>query len=124
NIERTRSGDQNVTDRNNRTDDGNVTNRNRGTDGNTNRSDHNRNVYHDGDDLTEDVKNQIADIVQSVDRDINNVYVTTSPDFVNLSEQYSTDLDEGRPVRGFFDQIGNAIERIFPQDRGKGNHTR
>lgn|SRR5690625_116275 len=82
-----------------------------------------QNDRHD-DDLTDEVKEQVADIVQSVDDNIDNVYVTTSPDFINLSQQYADDLDAGKPVRGFFDQIGDAIERIFPQERTEGRHTR
>lgn len=70
-----------------------------------------------GEELTNEVKSEIKDIVRSVDRDIDNVYVTTNPDFVDLTNNYIQDLDEGRPVRGLFDQIGNAIERLFPQDR-------
>lgn len=110
NVDRTRAGNQdNITNQNNR-------------DNRDNRSNRADGVFEDGDDLSEDVKNKVANIVQSVDSNIDNVYVTTSPDFVDLSERYANDLDAGRPVRGFFDQIGNAIERIFPQDRG--NFTR
>lgn len=71
----------------------------------------------ESDELTDEVKNQIADIVQEVDNNINNVYVSTSPDFVDLTENYVNDMDDGKPVRGFFDQIGNTIERIFPQNK-------
>jgi len=69
------------------------------------------------DDLTADIENEIADIVQSVDNNIDNVYVSTSPDFFDLADNYVDDMDNGRPIRGFFDQIGNTIERIFPQNR-------
>src|SRR5690625_1767628 len=71
----------------------------------------------DGEELTNEVKNQITDIVQSVDNNIDNVYVSTSPDFFDLANNYVDDMDNGRPVRGFFDQIGNTIERIFPQNK-------
>src|SRR5699024_7656998 len=57
------------------------------------------------------------EIVQDVDGDIDNVYVSTSPDFLDLVGNYSDDMDNGKPVRGFFDQIGNTIERIFPQSK-------
>lgn len=70
----------------------------------------------DGEELTLEVKNKISDIVQDVDSTIENVYVSTSPDFFDLTNNYADDLDAGRPVRGFFDQIGNTIERIFPQN--------
>lgn len=67
--------------------------------------------------VTDDVKNKIADIVQDVDNNIDNVYVSTSPDFFNLANNYVNDMNNGKPVRGFFDQIGNTIERIFPQNK-------
>lgn len=69
------------------------------------------------DELSDEVKDQIADIVQSVDSNIDNVYVTTNPDFADLTDNYMNDLNEGAPVRGFFDQIGNMIERVFPQNQ-------
>lgn len=77
----------------------------------------NRRGNMDGEELTNEVKNQITDIVQSVDNNIDNVYVSTSPDFFDLANNYVDDMDNGRPVRGFFDQIGNTIERIFPQNK-------
>lgn len=73
-------------------------------------------VTEDGE-LTEDVKKEISDIVQSVDNDIDDVYVSTNPDFFDLANNYATDLDDGRPVEGFFSQIGNMLERLFPQNR-------
>lgn len=84
---------------------------------NNNNRNNNNNNNDNGEELTDEVKSEIKDIVQSVDRDIENVYVTTNPDFVDLTNNYIQDLDEGRPVRGLFDQIGNAVERLFPQDR-------
>jgi|SRR5690625_1642106 len=71
----------------------------------------------ESDEVTDDVKNKIADIVQDVDNRIDNVYVSTSPDFVDLSSNYVRDMNDGKSVRGFFDQIGNTIERIFPQNK-------
>lgn len=70
----------------------------------------------DGEELTDDVKKEISDIVQSVDNNIDNVYVTTNPDFADLVNNYTSDFNNGKPVRGLFDQIGNAIERLFPQN--------
>lgn len=71
----------------------------------------------ESDDVTDDVKNKIADIVQDIDSDIDNVYVSTSPDFVDLTGNYVDDMNNGKPIRGLFDQIGNTIERIFPQNK-------
>src|SRR5699024_4583672 len=86
----------------------------------TNQTDTDRNVQNrdtQGEELTDDVKRQISDIVKDLDKDIDNVYVTTSPDFFNLSNDYADDFQNGRPVEGFFDQIGNMIERVFPQNK-------
>ncbi|MUK88785.1 YhcN/YlaJ family sporulation lipoprotein [Ornithinibacillus sp. L9] len=70
-----------------------------------------------GDELTDEVKDQIGDIVKSVDNDIDNVYVSTNPDFVDLTNNYVNDMNNGEPIEGFFDQMGNMIERLFPQNR-------
>jgi len=68
-----------------------------------------------GDEISEDVKKKVSDIVKETDKSIENVYVTTSPDFFNLTTDYVDDFQNGRPVEGFFDKIGNMIERVFPQ---------
>lgn len=70
-----------------------------------------------GDNLTDDVKSRIGDIVKSVDNNIDNVYVSTNPDFFDLTNNYVDDMEEGRPIRGFFDQFCNMVERLFPQNR-------
>ncbi len=86
--------------------------------GTRNINDGNQNRNRDeGAELTDEVKDKIADIVQSVDNDIDNVYVTTNPDFADLTNDYMNDFNEGKPIRGFFDQIGNMIERVFPQNK-------
>lgn len=73
-------------------------------------------IGHD-DDISDHVKSDIADIVRSVDRDIDNVYVSTNPDFVDLTNSYIDDVNAGHPIRGFFDEMGDMIQRIFPQNR-------
>ncbi|MFD1849968.1 YhcN/YlaJ family sporulation lipoprotein [Oceanobacillus bengalensis] len=83
---------------------------------NNNRGQRNDNNTFD-DELSDEVKEKIGDIVKSVDRDIDNVYVSTNPDFFNLTNNYAEDVDRGEPIEGFFDQFSNMIERIFPQNR-------
>lgn len=82
----------------------------------TNR-DTNRGTRDNGEELTDEVKEKIGDVVKSVDRDIDNVYVSTNPDFIDLTNNYVDDVNNGEPVEGFFDQMGNMIERLFPQNR-------
>lgn len=69
------------------------------------------------DHVSDELKSEIADIVRSVDDDIDNVYVSSNPDFVDLTNSYINDVNAGHPVRGFFDEIGDMIQRIFPQNR-------
>ncbi|WP_188384165.1 YhcN/YlaJ family sporulation lipoprotein [Ornithinibacillus halotolerans] len=77
----------------------------------------NNNGNNKGNKLTDDVKKRISEIVQSVDNSIENVYVSTNPDFLNLANNYADDIDNGEPIEGFFEEFGNMIERIFPQNR-------
>ncbi|RYG72888.1 YhcN/YlaJ family sporulation lipoprotein [Lentibacillus lipolyticus] len=70
-----------------------------------------------GDEITDKVKQEISRIVKSVDSDVDNVYVSTNPDFFDLAGNYADDADNGEPVEGLFDQIGNTIERVFPQNK-------
>jgi len=102
-----------------RLDAGNESDRNRDNARNTknnNNKDNNNNNNND-EELTEDMKERIADIVRSVDNDIENVFVSTNPDFYNLTTNYVDDVDGGRPIEGFFTQFENMIERLFPQNR-------
>ncbi|GAB2534040.1 YhcN/YlaJ family sporulation lipoprotein [Gracilibacillus alcaliphilus] len=69
--------------------------------------------------LDDDTKKKITDVVKSVDSDIDNVYISTNPDFFELSGQYINDMENGQPVEGFFGRIGNMIERVFPDDRAR-----
>lgn len=79
----------------------------------------NGNMNNEGDEVTDDVKQQISKIVKSVDNNIDNVYVSTNPDFLDLTGNYVDQMDNGKPVRGFFDQFGNMVERLFPQDKNR-----
>lgn len=85
------------------------------TDGNNQQNANNMNQQN-GNDLTDEVKEQIGEIVKSVNNDIDNVYVSTNPDFLNLTRNYVNDADNGQPVEGFFDQMGNMVERLFPEN--------
>lgn len=71
----------------------------------------------EGEEVTDEVKQQITKIVKDTDKTIDNVYVSTSPDFFDLSNDFADDVRGGKPIEGFFDQIGNMIERVFPQNK-------
>ncbi|MFD1017650.1 YhcN/YlaJ family sporulation lipoprotein [Thalassobacillus hwangdonensis] len=65
--------------------------------------------------VSDDVKKQISDIVKKTDQNIDNVYVSTNADFVDLSRNYVRDVDRGEPVQGFFREFGEMVDRIFPE---------
>jgi spore cortex protein len=67
--------------------------------------------------LTRDIESKIADQVRSTDPTIQNVYVSTNPDFVNRVNTYVKDIQQGRPVAGFFEQFNELVRRIFPKAR-------
>jgi YhcN/YlaJ family sporulation lipoprotein len=60
------------------------------------------------------LKDQIAREVRTTDRSIQNVYVSTNPEFVDRVRVYVDDIRRGRPVTGFFDELNKIIQRIFP----------
>ncbi|WP_369792725.1 YhcN/YlaJ family sporulation lipoprotein [Virgibacillus sp. SK37] len=88
------------------------TNDNNGNNNNNN----NGNNNNKGNEVTDKVKDEITKIVKSVDKDIDNVYVSTNPDFVDLTNNYINDVDNGEPIEGFFDQFGNMVDRLFPDN--------
>ncbi|WP_028781892.1 YhcN/YlaJ family sporulation lipoprotein [Thalassobacillus devorans] len=65
-------------------------------------------------DVSDEMKKKIADIVKNQNEDIDNVYVSSNPDFVDLTTNYANDVDRGEPVEGFFRQFGEMVDRIFP----------
>ena len=67
-----------------------------------------------GDKLTNKIEKKISNRVKSVDRDIDNVYVSVNPDFYNRMTGYSSDIRAGKPVSGFFDEFSRSVRRAFP----------
>jgi spore cortex protein len=64
--------------------------------------------------LTSAIKEKIARAVKSVDRDIDNVYISVNPDFYDRMNTYSRDIRNGKPVSGFIDEFSDTIRRVFP----------
>ncbi|WP_257351956.1 YhcN/YlaJ family sporulation lipoprotein [Pseudalkalibacillus decolorationis] len=67
--------------------------------------------------VTQEMEKKISDQVKSVDPDVNNVYVSTNPDFLDRVNNYVSKVDEGKPVEGLGEEIGEAIRRVFPNQR-------
>ncbi|MDL4840429.1 YhcN/YlaJ family sporulation lipoprotein [Aquibacillus rhizosphaerae] len=70
-----------------------------------------------GDNVSDQIEKRISRAVKDVNNDIENVYVSTNPDFVNLTNNYADNVNNDQPIEGFFQQFGEMIERVFPQAR-------
>jgi YhcN/YlaJ family sporulation lipoprotein len=70
-----------------------------------------------GDNLTNSIKNKISNRVKSVDRDIDNVYVSVNPDFYGQMNTWANDIRKGQPVSGFVNQFNDAVRRVFPNQK-------
>lgn len=66
------------------------------------------------DDLSEKLEKKVTEAVKDADNEIENVYVSSNPDFVDLTSNYLRDIERGEPIEGFFDQFTEMIERVFP----------
>lgn len=67
--------------------------------------------------LSRNLEDQIASQVRSVDPNVQNVYVSTNPEFVDRVNAYVNDVRQGRPVAGFFAEFTEMVQRIFPTAR-------
>lgn len=61
-----------------------------------------------------EIKGKIAARVKQFAPNVENVYVSSNPEFVEHAEKYSTDLRSGKPVSGMLDTFSSMVERIFP----------
>ncbi|MEH7416838.1 YhcN/YlaJ family sporulation lipoprotein [Neobacillus drentensis] len=64
---------------------------------------------------TNHIEHKISQKVKSTDRDINHVYVSENPDFYDRMNTYASDIRDGRPVSGFFNEFTETIRRVFPK---------
>lgn len=64
---------------------------------------------------TASIERKISQKVKSTDRDIDNVYVSENPDFYNRMDTYASDIRNGRPISGFFNEFTETIRRVFPK---------
>lgn len=67
--------------------------------------------------IRKDLENKISDKVKSTDKSIDNVYVSSNPDFVDRMSDYGNQIQNGKPVRGLYDQFKEMVQRVFPSSR-------
>ncbi|GAA3408485.1 YhcN/YlaJ family sporulation lipoprotein [Paenibacillus hodogayensis] len=78
-------------------------------------------MTHNGQDIDNaaDVKSQIAEKVKAGRPDIQNVYVSANPDFVNSVKRYTEDLNAGKPISGLGEEFMTMVHRLFPTNAAK-----
>jgi YhcN/YlaJ family sporulation lipoprotein len=65
--------------------------------------------------ISRSIEDQIAAQVRATDPNIQNVYVSTSPELVDRFNAYVRDVQQGRPVSGFVNEFNAIVQRIFPK---------
>jgi hypothetical protein len=72
----------------------------------------------DNDTLTQEMKDKIAAEVKKAKTDLENVYVSANPDFVERADYYAQEFRAGHPLKGFANEFRTMVERIFPTRSG------
>jgi spore cortex protein len=67
--------------------------------------------------LTDQTERKISDAVRKTDPQINDVFVSTNPNFVDRMTGYADEIEKGNPVSGFFEEFNETVRRIFPTNR-------
>ena len=68
-------------------------------------------------DISNDLKERVADAVRGADSSVDQVYVSANPDFVQRMDGYANDIENGKPVEGFAEEFRELVTRIFPSPR-------
>lgn len=61
------------------------------------------------------IQAKIKEQVEATNADVNNVYASVNPDFVDRMTDYGNKIDEGKPVAGLFEEFNETVRRIFPE---------
>ncbi|MBE2978827.1 YhcN/YlaJ family sporulation lipoprotein [Priestia megaterium] len=67
--------------------------------------------------VTDRLEKKIADQVRATDSDIQDVFVSSNPDFVERMRDYGNRINEGAPVKGLFEEFTETVRRVFPNAR-------
>ena len=64
--------------------------------------------------LPREVKEQIAERVTSLYPEINNVFVSANPGFLDSMNDVMNGMEQGRPIRNLIEELNEMAERIVP----------
>jgi hypothetical protein len=82
--------------------------------GTTNTTTPARTAKMDEDSVTKEIKDKIAAEIKKTSPNIDAVYVSANPDFVERFNVYAEEARAGHPLKGFADEFRTMVERIFP----------
>ncbi|MFD2117960.1 YhcN/YlaJ family sporulation lipoprotein [Paenibacillus yanchengensis] len=66
------------------------------------------------DSISDEVKQKVTKVVKKEQPKIENVYVSTNPDFVGRMQGYMNDVAAGNPITGFISEFNEMVDRVFP----------
>lgn len=64
--------------------------------------------------VSKELEKKISDQVKSENGSIDNVYVSTNPDFIDSMRGYADKAKNGKPIKGFGEEIADIVRRVFP----------
>ena len=65
-------------------------------------------------DLTDAIKKSVEKRVRDIEPDIDNVVVTADPDLLSRIKTIASDIENGKPLSGFTEEIEEIIRRFNP----------
>lgn len=72
-------------------------------------------VLKEGTEETDELKQKISDEVRNVHSEFDNVFISFNPDVAQSLTDYGDQIRAGDPVEGFFEEVADSINRMFPE---------
>ncbi len=67
--------------------------------------------------LPKELEDKVAAKVREAHQNVDQVYVSLNPEFVDRMKDYGKKIDEGEPIEGLFEEFGEAMRNVFPNAR-------
>lgn len=64
--------------------------------------------------LSMELETSIENKVKKVKEDIDQVFISTNPDFFSRFEEYRRDIEKGDPISGLIEDFTETVRRMFP----------
>ena len=90
------------------------------TDDNGNQADNDFNFgqyTEQNEEVADELKEKVSKRVRELHPEVENVYVSANPNFVERLDNMIQSMGSGRPVRGLVNEFNTLVERIFPENK-------